>query len=275
MGFQQILQEDREAILERWIAAQRSTRAGQLMSGKDLAGEAGAFLQTLVQHAPANGELPVLVEELVATLSRSRAIQGFTPTETAHFVLSLKEALLPSLERELARDPSQLARQVLEANRYLDLLAVKTFEAFVTAREEIIRQQGRAISELSTPVVELWEGIVLLPIVGVVDTERSQQIMEALLGKIVDTGAEVVLMDITGVPLVDTAVARHLLQTVEAAKLLGAQTIISGVSARVAQTVVQLGVELGDVVTRSSLAKGLKLAMTMTRGTAAPQSDSP
>lgn len=271
MDFRQILQEDRDAILQRWIAAQRGTRADQLMSGKDLTAEAGTFLQALTQHPPTNGDVPPAVGDLAATLSRTRAIQGFTPAETAAFVLSLKDALLPSLERELAREPRQLAQQVLESNRFIDRLAVTTFEAFVTAREEVIRQQAKAIGELSTPVVELWEGILLLPVVGVLDTERSQQIMETLLGKIVETGADVVLMDITGVPLVDTAVARHILQTVEAAKLLGAETIICGISSRVAQTVVHLGVDLGTVVTRSSLAKGLKLAMTKTGGAKAPE----
>ena len=126
--------------------------------------------------------------------------------------------------------------------------------------QDTIAQQRATISELRTPVIQVWEGMLALPIGGTVDTARAQDMTEALLERIVATGSEIVLLDITGVPVVDTAVARHLLETVSAARLLGADVLIVGLSSRTAMTLVQLGIDLTHVTTRATLAKGLEFA---------------
>jgi len=261
MKLQQIVERHREEVLSRWLLAQRSTRTGQLMSSKDLEQQCRNFINTLINSPSRDGEVAAELNDVAVDLSRTRAIQGFSPAETAAFILSLKESVLPALEEDLRGDPRDLAEEIRDGNRFLDLVAMRTFEAYVQTREELIRQQASAIGELSTPVVEVWDGILLIPLIGVVDTERSKQIMESLLTKIVETSSSVVLIDITGVAVVDTAVAKHLLQTIQAIKLLGAEGIICGIAPRVAQTLVHLGVDLGNVVTRATLAKGLKLAL--------------
>lgn len=265
MNISQVIDSHREAVLNRWMAAQQQTRTGQLMSSQDLEQQCRNFINAFVDSPSTNGEIPGQLNDMVVELSRARAIQGFSPAETAAFILSLKDSVVPVLEEDLGDDPRGLIEQVRDANRFFDRVALRTFEAYVQAREELIRQQAIAITELSTPVVEVWDGIVLVPLIGVVDTGRSKQIMEALLTKIVETSSSVVLIDITGVPLVDTAVAKHLLQTIQAVKLLGAESIICGISPRVAQTIVHLGVDLGNVVTRATLAKGLQLALLKSR----------
>jgi rsbT co-antagonist protein RsbR len=257
----QLISRHESAILQRWVAEQAQTRTGQLMSTAEIERESRSILQALAKPN-ADGTISNDATDSLSTLSRSRAIQGFTPAETAMFVFSLKTAVLPSLQAEV-NDSRQLTKEVLDMNREVDALGLSTFEAFVSGREEVIRQQSAAIADMSTPVVQIWDGVLLLPIVGVIDTERSQQMMEAMLSKIVATGSSVVLIDITGVAVVDTAVARHLLQTIQSARLLGAEAIVCGISARVAQTIVHLGVDLPDVTTCATLARGLKQALSM------------
>jgi rsbT co-antagonist protein RsbR len=202
------------------------------------------------EHAA--GELQASLDEL----SRSRARDGFTPTETALEVFSLKEAVY-----ELVADAPDVVPEFLAFSRMIDDLGLSTFEAYSAAREQIISDQMTTMMELSTPVVRLWEGIIAVPLVGTLDSARTQLVMEKLLDTLVATGADHAVIDITGVPMVDTEVAQHLLKTVSAARLLGAECTISGIRPQVAQTIVSLGIEFGDIATKATLADALALAL--------------
>ncbi len=201
----------------------------------------------------AAGELRAALEEL----SRGRARDGFTPSETAIGVYSLKEAVY-----ELVADSAEMVPEFLAFSRMIDDLGLRTFEAYSAAREQIISDQAAAMLELSTPVVRLWEGIIAVPLVGTLDSARTQVVMEKLLDTLVATGAGHAVIDITGVPTVDTEVAQHLLKTVSAARLLGAECTISGIRPQVAQTIVSLGIEFGDIATKATLADALALALS-------------
>ena len=207
------------------------------------------------------------VREMLASMARARARQGLTPTETATFVFSLKRPLFARLRRELAGDPDGLGEEIWVTTLLLDQLGLYTVELYQEGREEIIRRQQQEMMELSTPVVELWDGILALPLIGTLDSARTQVVMENLLQSIVRTRAGLAIIDITGVPTVDTLVAQHLLKTVAAARLMGADCIISGIRPEIAQTIVHLGVELTNVVTKATLAGAFKLALQRTGAT--------
>ncbi|MFY9928977.1 MAG: STAS domain-containing protein [Streptosporangiaceae bacterium] len=200
----------------------------------------------------AAGELRAALTEL----SRARARNGFTPTETALSVFSLKDAVY-----ELVADVAELVPEFLAFSRMMDDFGLLTFETYVSAREQIIADQATAMMELSTPVIRLWEGIIAVPLVGTLDSARTQLVMERLLETLVATGADHAVLDITGVPTVDTEVAQHLLKTVGAVRLLGAECIISGIRPQVAQTIVSLGIEFGDIATKATLADALAYAL--------------
>jgi rsbT co-antagonist protein RsbR len=201
----------------------------------------------------ASGELRAALAEL----SRSRARHGFTPTETALGVFALKDAVY-----ELVADTAELIPEYLAFSRLIDDLGLHTFESYAAAREQIIADQAAAMLELSTPVIRLWEGVIAVPLVGTLDSARTQLVMEKLLETLVATGADHAVLDITGVPTVDTEVAQHLLKTVSAARLLGAECIISGIRPQVAHTIVSLGIEFGDIATKATLADALAHALT-------------
>src|SRR6202161_3540248 len=192
----------------------------------------------------------------LAELSRSRARNGFTPTETALGVFALKDAVY-----ELVADSDELVPEFLGFSRVIDDLALHTFEIYAAAREEIIAGQAMTMMELSTPVVRLWQGIIAVPLVGTLDSARTQLVMEKLLETLVTTGADHAVLDITGVATVDTEVAQHLLKTVNAARLLGAECTVSGIRPQVAQTIVSLGIEFGDIMTKATLADALAHAL--------------
>jgi rsbT co-antagonist protein RsbR len=198
------------------------------------------------------------VRALLAELSRSRARQGFSPSETATSVFALKQALVDV--GAAASDPLA-AISFVALSRVLDDLALFTFETYAEARDRIINQQAEEMLELSTPVVKLWDGVVAVPLVGTLDSARTQVVTEKLLQTLVDTGSEYAIIDITGVPAVDTQVAQHLLKTVVAARLMGAECIISGIRPQIAQTIVALGIRFGDVATKATLADALMLAL--------------
>lgn len=200
------------------------------------------------------------VREMLTSVSRSRSQKGFTPTETATFVLSFKRPLFDRLGQQL-QDPAELGKEIWQASALLDRLGLLVVEAYQKAREEVILRQQEELMELSTPVVKLWEGILALPIIGTLDSARTQVVMESLLQKIVETGSEVAIIDITGVPTVDTLTAQHLLKTVTAARLMGADCIISGIRPQIAQTIVYLGIDLTDVVTKATLADAFLMAL--------------
>lgn len=201
--------------------------------------------------------------ELLAEVSRSRAIQGFTPTETATFIFSLKEPIFEQVRAKYAEDAGRVATMGWEMTQILDQLGLYTMEVYQRSREDVVRRQQDEIAELSTPVVKLWEGILALPLIGTLDSARTQVVMENLLQAIVDQSADLAIIDITGVPTVDTLVAQHLLKTIAAARLMGADCIVSGIRPQIAQTMVHLGVEL-DVVSKATLADALSLAFQRT-----------
>jgi rsbT co-antagonist protein RsbR len=201
------------------------------------------------------------VRAQVDDVARARAAQGFTPIETAMFVFSLKRPLFTLLRREVAGDADRLGDEIWSATELLDRLGLHSGEAYQRGREEVIRRQQQDMLELSTPVVRLWEGILALPMIGTLDSARTQVMMETLLQQIVDDEADVAILDITGVPTVDTLTAQHILKTVTAARLMGAECIISGIRPQIAQTIVHLGVDLGDVTTKATLADAFRLAL--------------
>ena len=200
------------------------------------------------------------MRELLEDLSRDRAVQGHSAGETAIFVLSLKEPLFALLREDLGADADRLANETLIADRLIDRLSLYTVECYARAREEVISRQQQELLELSTPVVQLWEGILALPLIGTLDSARTQIVMESLLQRIVTSGAEIAIIDITGVPTVDTLVAQHLIKTISAARLMGADCILSGIRPQIAQTIVHLGLEL-NVVSKATMADALALAL--------------
>jgi rsbT co-antagonist protein RsbR len=204
------------------------------------------------------------VVEMLEQISRSRGEQGFSPSETAMFVFSLKRPLFARLRRELDKDAAGLFREIWAATELLDRLGLHTTLVHQKSREQVIARQQAEMLELSTPVVKLWDGVLALPLIGTLDSNRTQVVMETLLQQIVETNSEVAIIDITGVPTVDTLVAQHLMKTVSAARLMGVECIISGVRPQIAQTIVHLGVALGEIPTKSTLAGAFKLALRRT-----------
>ncbi len=201
------------------------------------------------------------VRDLLGELSRHRATEGFSPTDTANFVFSFKQALFIRLQSEFENDTASLIKGVFEATELLDQLGLYTTEVYQKSREDVIGRQQQEMLELSTPVVELWQGILALPLIGTLDSQRTQVVMQNLLEAIVTSNSDLAIIDITGVPTVDTLVAQHLLKTVAAARLMGADCIISGIRPQIAQTIIHLGVDLGNVQTKATLAGAFKLAL--------------
>ena len=259
---------NRQEILNSWLLEQlkAKSRRADLLKEPELRRECDEFLRTLSTGLQ-SGDVDDLnrgwteTRDLLTDISRSRARQGFTPSETATFVLSLKQPLFRELQKRLSGNADTLAAELWRTTVLLDKLALLTTEAFQQGREEIISRQQRELLELSTPVVKLWEGILALPLIGTLDSERTQIVMESLLQQIVETGASIAIIDITGVPTVDTLVAQHLLKTVAAGRLMGADCIISGIRPQIAATIVHLGVDLSAVLTKASLADAFSLAL--------------
>lgn len=250
------LRDNHDKVAGRWCdlivagVRGRTTREEVRRDLDDLYALIIRMLSGTDEHAA--GELRAALDEL----SRGRARDGFTPSETALGVFSLKEAVY-----EQVAGAADMVPEFLEFSRLLDDLGLRTFEEYSAAREQIISDQAAAMLELSTPVVRLWEGIIAVPLVGTLDSARTQLVMEKLLDTLIATGADHAVIDITGVPTVDTEVAQHLLKTVSAARLLGAECTISGIRPQVAQTIVSLGIEFGDIATKASLADALALAL--------------
>jgi rsbT co-antagonist protein RsbR len=269
--------------LADWMREQAATLgkdAGRLKES-DLREQCREFLG-LFREAAQGGRLDDIqasswnaVREWLGNFSRSRAVQGFRPSETASFLFSLKKPLLARLRRELAGDSQALDEETWTATELLDKLGLYTIEVHMKSREEMIGRQQEEMLELSTPVVKLWDGILALPMIGTLDSSRTQVVMETLLQKIVETGSGIAIIDITGVPTVDTLTAQHLLKTVTAARLMGAECIISGIRPQIAQTIVHLGIDLAGIMTKASLADAFAVALERTgrsvRKSAAPR----
>jgi rsbT co-antagonist protein RsbR len=196
-------------------------------------------------------------------IAHARAVKGYSPMENATYILSLRNTMLPLLAEELEGDAEALVREMNYFTRLLDKMGLVMVENYIRSREEIIRQQREDMMELSTPVIKVWDKILTLPIIGTLDSRRAQLMMEALLQKVVETGSTIAILDITGVKTMDTLVANHLIKTVTAARLMGARCILTGVSPAIAQTMVQLGIDLTQITTRAQMADGIKLALEM------------
>jgi rsbT co-antagonist protein RsbR len=264
----QILDRSEKDLLSAWMDRQLQSAATRrdLINEPELREQSRQFLRLLREAANAgsddvHGAEWAPVRDLLGALSLSRARQGFTPSETATFVFSLKEPLFNLFRQQLGSDAVAVADETWNATVLLDKLGLYTTEVFQRGREEVIARQQQEMLELSTPVVQLWEGVLGLPLIGTLDSARTQVVMENLLQRIVDTGARIAVIDITGVPTVDTLVAQHLLKTVAAARLMGADCIISGIRPQIAQTVVHLGLDLSTVITKSTLADAFAVAL--------------
>jgi rsbT co-antagonist protein RsbR len=262
-----IVREHEAHILADWLELLAKTGRGTRIDKAELEDQANAFIHLLADAMGADNSGAIdgpgfaKLRDMLAGLSTARARQGFSPTETATFILSFKQPLFAQLREEYRTDAEGLTRELWTATLLLDRLGLFTTELFLKSREDTIIRQQSEMLELSTPVVSLWEGILAVPLIGTLDSERTQVVMENLLQRIVDTGASIAIVDITGVPTVDTLVAQHLLKTVGAARLMGAECIISGIRPQIAQTIVHLGVDLGNVATKATLADALVLAM--------------
>jgi len=265
-----LLADKEQEILPEWLGLLKD--AGTIQTGRisesELTVQCRDFLR-LFRDALAKGGVDVAnpaytsLRDFVGDVSRSRALQGFSPRETAIFVFSLKQPLFNAMNRDKGLSPAALAQTTWAITQLIDELGLHTSESYQKSREEVILRQQREIAELSTPVVKLWDGVLALPIIGTLDSQRTQVVMESLLQRIVDDGAAIAIIDITGVPTVDTLTAQHLLKTVAAARLMGADCIISGIRPQIAQTIVHLGVEL-NVVSKATLADAFSVALRRT-----------
>ncbi|KWT72182.1 MULTISPECIES: STAS domain-containing protein [unclassified Variovorax] len=259
-----VLVEEEPAIIESWLGeakADPSTRPAMQV-------EAGAIIRGLKEALDAGGDAERFdgpawesVRGTLADLSRSRAARGQSAGDTSAFVLALKKPMFASVQKRLAQRPQELVPAIWALSNTVDKLAQHTASVYQLAREDVIRRQQEELLELSTPVVKLWEGVLAVPMIGVLDSGRTQMVMEALLQRIVESGSALAIIDITGVPTVDTLVAQHLLKTVSAIRLMGADCIISGIRPQIAQTIVHLGIDLQGVSTKATLADALALAL--------------
>ncbi len=264
-----IIDQKEEGLLGAWMSAQSAQLGSQKgrISDVELRTNLHDFVLALKQGLD-GGSVRDLessgwssMRDVLSNLSRQRALQGFTPAETAMFVFSFKPVLFAELRRAYKDDPGGLADEILTATDLLDQLGLFTTEAYQKTREAVIIRQQQEMLELSTPVVELWTGILALPLIGTLDSARTQIVMQNLLEAVVAKSADLAIIDITGVPTVDTLVAQHLLKTVAAARLMGAECIISGIRPQIAQTIIHLGVDLGSVITKANLADAFRLAL--------------
>ncbi len=267
----ELIRKHEKEILTDWLKEQLSTSTlrADLLSEAELKQQSKEFLN-LFQSALQGGELGEITgpeweetRDFLASLSRSRAMQGFTPAETATFVLSLKQPVFTRLQQIFADDPKSLAAELWTTTVLIDKLGLYTAETFIAFKEEVVRRQQDEMLELSTPVVKVWDQIIAVPLIGTLDSARTQVVMESLLNEIVKNSAMVAIIDITGVPTVDTLVAQHLTKTVAAARLMGAECVISGIRPQIAQTMVHLGVSMADIITKASLAEAIRYAFSI------------
>jgi rsbT co-antagonist protein RsbR len=263
-----VLTEESASIVKEWVAAMR---IGDAAFERSVTDEATQIVRSLADTLKAGADPERMegpqwadLKGMLTALSRSRAAQGQSAGETSNFVLAMKKPLFRALQRRLEADPPQVLAGIGLVTTIGDSLAQQTASAHQVGREDIIRRQQNELLELSTPVIKLWEGVLAVPMIGTLDSSRTQMVMEALLQRIVETEATIAIIDITGVPTVDTLVAQHLLKTVSAIRLMGADCIISGIRPQIAQTIVHLGIELQGISTKSTLADALSLALQRT-----------
>jgi rsbT co-antagonist protein RsbR len=266
-----MLQKKKKQIIDLWMKNQLAdaTLREDLMSNEDLRAQSeelvDALLKKLTEENLNNIDSADFenIFEILGGISITRARQGFSPRETGMYIYSLKDALLAILQQEYKNDLVQLHDASMKVSKLIDSFGVVTFETYIKGREEVILRQTDEITEISTPVIRIWDGILVLPIIGTLDSARTQVVMENLLQEIVNTGSSIAILDISGVPAVDSLVAQHLIKTVSATRLMGAECIISGIRPEIAQTVVHLGIDLSNIVTKASLASALKCAFSI------------
>ena len=264
-----ILDEHGDVLVKRWVEVVTGSVRGRLTEAElrrqvqDIHGALTDALRAGAFSLSADGS--ATLRATLAELSRTRARQGFSASETAFSIFALKEALIAALGVQNA--DRQALSDFIVASSVVDELGLFTFETYAKTREELIADQAEQLLELATPVVKLWEGVVAIPLVGTLDSARAQVVMERLLETLVDTGSPYAIIDITGVPAVDTQVAQHILKTIVAARLMGAECIISGIRPQIAQTIVALGIEFGDIATKASLADALRHALRQIEAT--------
>lgn len=265
-----ILQKHKKNVSEQWLRnllADPNLRE-DLISNDDLRSQSeeliNSFIDSLNDDSIDDSQSDSFdkVNEIISGISISRAKQGFSPKETGNYIFSLKSAIVQILQDEMS-DKASLFLQNQKITRIMDSFTLSTFETFIKGREEVILRQTDEMAEISTPVIRVWDGILALPIIGTLDSSRTQVVMENLLQEIVETGSTIAILDISGVPTVDSLVAQHLIKTVSATRLMGAECIISGIRPEIAQTVVHLGIDLNNIITKSTLASALKHAFTI------------
>jgi len=264
----EIISKNEEQIRAEWMRDMgKSVQRADLISKTELEEQCRSLLTAVVAGVRTSGPNDLsaagwnTARDLLQEISTSRARQGFSPSDVSSFVLSLKQPVFAAIRRELSGNQDRLFETIWVATEMFDRLANTTTEFFMAAREELISRQQQELLELSTPVVKLWDGILALPIIGTLDSARTQVVMESLLQTVVATNSKFAIIDITGVPTVDTLVAQHLLKTITAARLMGAECIISGVRPQIAQTIVHLGINLEDVITKAKLSDAFALAL--------------
>jgi rsbT co-antagonist protein RsbR len=263
-AYQGIIQSNEAPILSGWLKEMTAgTRRNDLIGDADLKSQAGELLRVLAdasqESSDVHSESFAPVRSFLRAMAKSRMEQGFTPAETAMFVLSLKQPIFNALQGTL--NPKDLVNEIWAAGNMIDKLAMLTVSTALEFREQTISRQQEEMLELSTPVVKLWEGVLALPLIGTLDSARTQVVMESLLSAIVETNSQVAIIDITGVPTVDTLVAQHLIKTITAARLMGAECYLSGIRPAIAQTIVHLGIDLVDIQTKAKLADAFALAL--------------
>ncbi|MBF6986892.1 STAS domain-containing protein [Cupriavidus sp. IK-TO18] len=271
-----LLHAEAENLADSWATEYQSLSGGRGFTG-NLASEQRSILRSLQAALHANGDAGGFeqapfadLRKALADLSASRAAQGETADVTSGFVLSLKRPIFEALQRDRSNLEAQI-EVIWAASAIVDRMAQWTMSTYQRSREDMIRRQQQELLELSTPVIKLWEGVLAVPLIGTLDSSRAQLVLETLLQRIVETGSTLAIIDITGVPTVDTLVAQHLLKTVTAIRLMGAESIISGIRPQIAQTIVHLGIDLQDIVTKATLADALATAMRLTGHTVSRQ----
>lgn len=267
------LKKNKKALLESWMELQMRDESlrEDLLSNDELRQQSNELLTALVNiiddssitNIESDAFEPVI--EILSNISFTRARQGFSPRETGLYIFSMKDSLLQFLQKELSGDSELLYKESMRISKMIDSLGVITFETYIKGREQVILRQVNEIGELSTPVIRVWDGVLALPIIGTLDSARTQVVMENLLQEIVNSGSSIAILDISGVPAVDSLVAQHLIKTVSATRLMGAECIISGIRPEIAQTIVHLGIDLTGITTKSSLESALRFAFSILR----------
>ena len=267
-----LLQRKKKNILEQWIKNQLEDDSlrDDLMTNDDVRIQSeevvNSFIDALNEKSindPRSAEFNNSVD-ILSSIAIGRAKQGYSPRETGIYIFNLKEAIFSVIQQE-GKESLEMFDQVIKIGKILDSFSISTFETFIKGREEVILRQTDEISEISTPVIRVWDGVLALPIIGTLDSSRTQVVMENLLQEIVETGSSIAILDISGVPAVDSLVAQHLIKTVSATRLMGAECIISGIRPEIAQTVVHLGIDLSNIITKSTLSSALRTAFDMLR----------